>query len=360
MNKYNLLKIIGLVAWAVAVAVLFYSERLTSPLYPPSKFVVTVAVLLGIGLVNLPILFFVRKRYPSVEQTKRRILALLAVSLPITILLMTLCTSYFDAVQFWGFDLNFKSYVHDFGAAFAYLTIVLGILEGFYLFNQWKATLLESEQLKQEQLQTQLESLKNQVNPHFLFNSLNSLSSLIEIDENKAKTFVEELAQVYRYLLQSNEHELTTLEKELEFIHAYTFLLKTRFSKGFNLDIRVSKDSKTRLIPPLTLQLLVENAVKHNVIAASKPLTVWIYDAISNENLEKTGRDTVRKDSFGEGGVYQLIVSNNLQKKQANVLSNRLGLQNIIKKYKLLGQSEVKVEQTDAEFKVVLPLIHHS
>ena len=250
-------------------------------------------------------------------------------------------------------------YTEYYNVALVFSFIILTIYEVFYIFNKWEKAELDSEQLKNEDVKHQLDSLKNQVNPHFLFNSLNSLSSLIEEDSEKAKTFIEELAQVYRYLLKSNEHELTTLGKELAFIEAYAFLLKTRFGEGFHLKVDIAEQNKSALIPPLTLQLLVENAVKHNIIAASKPLNVCIFDNnATKSNSEKQEHTNGTSRNNREEKRQFLVVTNNLQQKKAPVASNRLGLKNIIKKYELLGQVDVKVEQTAKAFQVILPLIN--
>ena len=174
------------------------------------------------------------------------------------------------------------------------------------------------------------------MNPHFLFNSLNSLSSLIATDPEKAEEFVEEMSRVYRYLLRSNEEQLTSLQREVEFIESYNLLLKTRFGTGFQLVIKVEESKKEYLLPPMTLQLLIENAVKHNIVDPDKPLIVQLFT--KNEKL---------------------VISNNLQKKNKPVASNKIGLNNIIAKYKLLNHPYVEVHETPDAFTVVLPLIKH-
>ena len=123
-----------------------------------------------------------------------------------------------------------------------YAVVIGGIYEGIYFFRKWREVFVEAEALKKANLQSQLESLKGQINPHFLFNSLSSLSSLIADDSQRAEKFVDELAAVYRYLLKTNDNELTTLTKELDFINAYYHLLKTRFCNGIcmTMDIRES------------------------------------------------------------------------------------------------------------------------
>ncbi len=213
--------------------------------------------------------------------------------------------------------------------------IVAAIYESINFFEQWQRTLTETERLKKANLQTQFESLKQQINPHFLFNSLNTLSSLIEDDPAQAEVFLDELSSVYRYLLRSNESELTTLAAELDFVRSYFYLLRIRYGEGIRLEQQVSPSFLDYLIPPLTLQLLVENAVRHNVILPNQPLTIEI-------RTTKVGR---------------LVVQNNLQRKTIRVPSGRVGLSNIAAKYELLGQGAVNVNEDDRCFTVVLPLL---
>lgn len=189
--------------------------------------------------------------------------------------------------------------------------------------------------LEKVNLQSQLEALKQQVNPHFLFNSLNALGTLIEEDPKQASVFLEELSTVYRYLLRSNDQNLITLAAELEFIHSYMHLLKTRYGLGLNWVINVDTVHKNYQIPPLTLQLLVENAVKHNIILPEEPLTITIYT----------------------NPLHQLVITNNLQRKNARIHSNGVGLNNILTKYKMLGQTLPTVHENETQFAVFLPLI---
>lgn len=189
--------------------------------------------------------------------------------------------------------------------------------------------------LEKVNLQSQLEALKQQVNPHFLFNSLNALGTLIEDDPKQASVFLEELSTVYRYLLRSNDQNLITLAAELEFIHSYMHLLKTRYGLGLNWVINVDAAHKNYQIPPLTLQLLVENAVKHNVILPESPLTISIFTT----------------------SLPQLVITNNLQRKNARIHSNGVGLNNILTKYKMLGHTLPVIQENETQFSVLLPLI---
>ncbi|MDF7810648.1 sensor histidine kinase [Hymenobacter sp. YC55] len=216
--------------------------------------------------------------------------------------------------------------------------LITGIQEAVYYFSRLLQAEKETEQLKKENLQTQLDSLKQQVNPHFLFNSLNTLSYLISEDAEKAEEFLDEMCKVYRYLLRNNENELTNLATELQFIRSYFHLLKTRYGDSLHLNLAIEPSDEQRLLPSLTLQLLVENAVKHNVIHKDHPLTVHI-------STQNNG---------------QLTVKNNLQKKVQKVASNQVGLSNIASKFSLLKQPNIKVQQTETEFLVTIPLIQPS
>jgi two-component system LytT family sensor kinase len=193
----------------------------------------------------------------------------------------------------------------------------------------------EREKLRIANLQSQLDVLKQQVNPHFLFNSLNSLSSLISEDPKQAERFVDKLSGVYRYVLRANEEHLTTLDTELQFIDSYYHLLQTRYGTGLSLTIAVEASHRTCQLPPLTLQLLVENAVKHNVVSPRRPLSIRI--EVDDEN--------------------RLVVQNTLQRKATRAFSNGVGLSNIVAKYQMLNLAQPVVEESPDQFTVRLPLL---
>ena len=283
---------------------------------------------------RLVIIYF-RRRYPAIEQSRQRITGILIAGTIAVIIIRTLNIYLYDKTLLWGYTFPLEGYLHSVFVALLYLIIVGGIYEGIYYFNMWKSAALEAEALRNENLQTQLDSLKSQINPHFLFNSLSSLASLIPEDPHKAGEFVNELASVYRYLLQANDAELTTVEKELAFIQAYTRLLHIRFDDAFTVTVTADARYACYLLPPLTLQLLVENAVKHNIILPQKPLHVNIFTD-ENDNL---------------------IVENNLQEKNMQEERGKLGLKNISAKYKLLKQRDIIVEKTPGSFKVIIHLI---
>lgn len=272
--------------------------------------------------------------YPSHRDTMRRVLLFSSLNLLIVILSVTFLCWVFDLLSILDYRFTVKSWLKGLTAGAICTILNQAVYETEASYRRIKVSQLEAEQLKKAQLQTQFDSLKEQVNPHFLFNSLNSLSSLITTDPAKAEEFVEEMSRVYRYLLRSNEEQLTTLQKEIDFIESYNMLLKTRFGRGFQPVIRIEEAMKERLLPPMTLQLLMENAVKHNIVDPDMPLIVQLY-------------------TQGE----KLVVSNNLQKKNKIVVSNKVGLSNILSKYKLLNYPGVEIKETVNEFIVVLPLI---
>lgn len=226
------------------------------------------------------------------------------------------------------------NYTYAIGIQIFYHCLYFVIYEGSYILRAWQQTYEQNEQLKKNKLQHQLDTLKSQINPHFLFNSLNSLSMLIHENPRQAEALVDEISSVYRYLLRANEQELTTLDRELQFIRSYFQLLKTRYGTGIDLQVAVDAWQLDCRIPPLTLQLLIENAVKHNVILPEQPLLVEIRT---------------------QGQL--LLVQNNLQRKHTPVLSNKVGLTNIATKYRLLGQPEIAIQEEANRFVVMLPLL---
>jgi two-component system, LytTR family, sensor kinase len=195
-------------------------------------------------------------------------------------------------------------------------------------------TIKETEQLKKEYMHSQLLGLKSQMNPHFLFNSLNSLSSLIHENANTAEEFLDHMSKVYRYLLRNNEEKLVTTETEINFIKSYYFLLKARHDEGLELHIDVSPGSREQWIPPLTLQMIVENAMNQNAVDRVNPLKIWI-----------------RSNDHG------LEIINSVQPKINHINSNAEIEENINNKYRLLCGCEIKIKETENRRSIVLPVI---
>jgi two-component system LytT family sensor kinase len=209
------------------------------------------------------------------------------------------------------------------------ITLILYVAN---FFTEWKKLLLQEEQFKREALSLQFDALKNQVNPHFLFNSLNVLTSLVETDPPLAVRFIKQLSEVYRYVLEHKDKELIELDTELQFVNAFVNLQKIRFDS--NLVVDISLENIHGRIIPLSLQMLVENAIKHNVISAEKPLNI----VISSEK-------------------GYLVVTNNLQKKKVIQETGSIGLNNIRERYAFFSKLPVLVEETNEFFTVKLPVI---
>jgi hypothetical protein len=220
------------------------------------------------------------------------------------------------------------------------ISIGITFFISFFLFaksflDNWRVASLDAERMKREQMATKYESLKNQVNPHFLFNSLNALTNLVYEDQDQAANFIRQLSKVYRYVLDNQSKELVPLSTELTFIESYVFLQKIRFDEKLTVNIDIAGYEQS-LIPPIALQMLLENAVKHNTIAEEEPLTVDVF---------------VEDDRF-------LVVKNNLQKKTIPVESSAgVGLANICSRYEFLSETPVELIETKKEFIVKLPLL---
>jgi two-component system, LytTR family, sensor kinase len=205
----------------------------------------------------------------------------------------------------------------------------------FFYFKEYRIKLIEAEQLKRITAQAELQLVKSQINPHFLFNNLNVLSALVMQNNSEANKFIEAFSQVYRYILHNQDNELVNIKSELEFIKPYIFLLEKRFSQGLKIVIEIPDKYLNSYIIPASLQMLIENAIKHNIASSAKPLSIL---------LHANGNNT-------------LVVTNNLQLRETVENSTEIGLQNIIKRYQLVSGKEVLVEKSNEEFKVTLPLI---
>ena len=214
-------------------------------------------------------------------------------------------------------------------------TIVVVMVDlGIFLMTQWKQSSTEAERVKKENVEFRFDRLRNQVNPHFLFNSLNTLASLVYNDPDTASRFVRQLAKVYRYVLENRDKEVIHLSEELNFMEAYLYLVKIRFDEGIEFELDLPTESQRKMIPPMTLQLLIENALKHNIVSASKPLKITI----------------VASDQF-------LSVSNNIQPKLSPEPSTKTGLENIKSRYAFLTNQQVSIQTDNNQFRVQIPLL---
>lgn len=209
------------------------------------------------------------------------------------------------------------------------------IYETVFLVREAESEKLKKEQLERARAEAELEALKNQIDPHFIFNSLNALSHLIEKDPVKARRFNDNMADVYRYILQNKARELVLLHEEMVFVTDYFSLLKIRFEEAVQLQIDIDPAVYDQyLIPPISLQILVENAIKHNEFSDAVPLIIFI-DMQNDE----------------------LIIHNQVRKKILRKTSSRIGLQNLGERYKLTTSKEISVKESTHDFTVSLPVL---
>jgi LytS/YehU family sensor histidine kinase len=203
-----------------------------------------------------------------------------------------------------------------------------------FFMNRLKKAQMEAEQLKKQNIEARFEALRNQINPHFLFNCFNVLSTLVHKDADASSTFIAQLSNVYRYLLYNQENKIVPLKDELAFLDSYTYLLRTRFNENLIIENRISDSSNGIMVAPASLQMLIENAIKHNVASRKQPLKII---------LEK-------QEDY-------IVVSNTLQKKETEEESTKIGLGNIVNRYKLLSDQPVIVDRTQTHFIVKIPVL---
>jgi two-component system, LytTR family, sensor kinase len=331
------LVITGIPVVAFLMAAMMYGDFLVKDpglffkICAPVSFIYTVVY----WLVFRYLLILYRRQFPQTKDTVRRLvyqlLTVVAGYFLLKIILDPILHDYFGGAL--GDKLR-----HEIGMSIGSLMVtflVLGIYETVGFYNQLQHSLVEKERLKKENVQSQLESLRNQVNPHFFFNSLNTLAYLIPEDAEKAVNYVQKLSKAYRYILEIRDKMLAPLSDELDFLKSYTCLLQERFGQNLEIKIDVPPEFYTYNIVPLCLQMLFENAIKHNIVSTQHPLTIEVF---------------VEKDA-------RLIVKNNLQRKKQEIPSTKVGLGNICSRYKLVSELEVEVIPTQQSFIVVLPLL---
>lgn len=319
---------------AFLIPVFFFGENLPSSLnaYLP-KFLVSLMYVVIYWEISRWLLIYFRKKYPLPEMTTRRLFVSGSVTLVFVLTFCNVSEVFFRPLE-QLVDHHPDQVMANVVSLFM-VVLCVSVYESVYFFSKLKQSLLESEQLKRANVQAQLDTLKSQVNPHFLFNSLNTLSSIIPEDQPKAVDFVQKLSKVYRYILEIRDQEAISLEEELECLDAYSFLLKSRFGDNISIDININPALYQNRIVPLSLQILLENAVKHNIISRAKPLKVEIFNEKNN----------------------LLIIRNNLQPKDQVIHSTNTGLQNIKDRYRLLSDKEVIIMVTDKYFTVSVPII---
>lgn len=226
---------------------------------------------------------------------------------------------------------TFRRYIGLYMLATIFIYMFMTALNIFQVARQKEAL---SEQLQREYAQVRLQALKSQVNPHFLFNSLSVLSSLVHVDPELSEKFIHQLAKAYRYILEQKELELVSLQEEIGFLDAYFFLLQIRFENKVRLEKNIPPGYLSYKLPPLTLQLLMENAVKHNKMSAQDPLIIQLV--------------------IHDG---QLIIENNVSHRDQPESSTGIGLENIMRRYAMVSNEKPVVSNDGNQFIVTIPLI---
>jgi sensor histidine kinase YesM len=332
------LRLLGPVGLYVFVAVFFRLDWYFK--LPLETLLFNDAIALTAGIICWQIARWVvlriQQRYPGLVNTRRRLLWLLGM-LPVLVtfgwVIRHISRYLIDGQLFY-----FSSAVElsrTVGIQIFYHFIYFAIYEGWYILRQWQRETVETSMLEKVSLQSQLTSLQHQVNPHFLFNSLNSLSSLIGESPIEADAFLEQLTTVFRYLLQASDQRLVPLREEVAFMRSYFHLLQTRYRTGLVLSLSIDASHESQLVPPLTLQVLVENAVRYNIILPEQPLHIRIYTTADQ----------------------RLHVANTLQRKTIRVDTAGAGLANLATRYDLLNEGHLSIEEQPGWFVVGLPLI---
>jgi LytS/YehU family sensor histidine kinase len=278
------------------------------------------------------------KRISWIEKPVKRLLLTAASYMVFSFLVSFVLVTLYVVVSVEGVGFHNLSYVRVLENTVMPIMVALMIITIFisrsWLF-EWRNAAIEAEQLKSEKLASQNQFLKDQLNPHFLFNSLNVLSNLVYESADRSAEFIQQLSKIYRYVLDVQQEQLVSLKRELDFAEHYLSLQKIRFENSLEYFIDV-RENQNLFLPPLSLQLLLENAIKHNIASREKPLKIMIQQ--ENESL---------------------IVRNVLQPKISLERSEKgIGLENITKRYALLSDKSPSIQKTASEFIVTLPLLH--
>lgn len=330
--KYRVFYMFGI---GLAIAFLFKLFVFRSATFFDDEilFVSIITVLLWEG--NLQIDSFLDKKISWITSPNERIIAQIVTNLVYTILVLIISISVINYFKFGVFELFNPKLREVFIPTIIITFLVVMVDIANHFFTSWKASLLEVEKHKTESANAQLQNLKNQLNPHFLFNNLSVLTSLVYKNQDKAAEFINELAKVYRYVLDTKNAELVTLQEELDFLNHYLYLLKIRFEDSVSFEINIEEGNKSNYILPMCLQTVVENTIQHNEASQANPLKVLIY---SQNN--------------------SLVIENTIKPRSNDVTSSKTGLKNIEMRYSFYTDKKVIVSNNEEIFKVILPLIH--
>lgn len=284
--------------------------------------------------VNRKIIELIDQKLDWIRETQYKVFVnlgvLLVTTVPVILSIIYIAFELIGPRPLGVTSFNWMTY-YSLGAYHFFTGLVISlILNSQNFFKSWKDAIQREEAMKQQQVAYQLKALVNQINPHFLFNNLHTLNSLVKQDADLAEQFIYQLAKVYRYLLNGNQSQAVYVQEEKKFLNAYFFLLNIRFGNCINIEFKdISANFK---VAPITLQMLIENAIKHNIAEKENPLNIEIYEL----------------DNY-------LVVKNNLQLKSSVGYTSGIGLKNIFERYHLLSKQLVLIEESNAFFIVKLP-----
>ncbi len=318
---------------ALAIVVSFGNFLWTNVIY---SWTLTIALAYGNGYIN----DLLDRHISWIHQPVRRLLLALAAMFGYSLVAVLLIDVVFIRVifvhRFAEYFANFtwQDYLERTYFPLGITVVITTFLTSRSFLLSWREAAIEAERLKTENMASKYESLRSQVNPHFLFNSLNALTALVYEDPDMAARFIKKLSEVYRYVLDTRHREVVSLQEELAFLESYIFLQKIRYENNLQINLQLPRQEKI-MIPPLSLQMLLENAIKHNEISEEKPLHIALY---------------LENDEY-------IVVSNKLQKKNIRETSSGIGLENIKLRYEYLTKKVVEVLSGPEEFTVKLPLL---
>ena len=287
-----------------------------------------------IAYPDLLMIQFLNKICPWGKKLIQRIILQLAFAIVLAVVISILITLFANFIKAYTEDLVevliYNALIYSVVNVF-----VMSILEGWIYYNESRQAKQIADNLQAELSQIKFEVLKSQINPHFMFNSLNVLSGLINKDVKKAQQFIDEFSHIYRYVLETIEQPVATVDKELDFTRSYLFLQQIRYGNDLSYTINIPADLLDLLLPPLSLQVVLENATKHNIVNESKPLLIEIYN---------------------EGQI--LLIKNNIQPKISRGTSTGLGLKNLVKRYSMISDKEPVFLIETNHYIAKLPLIN--
>ncbi|MDI9364455.1 MAG: histidine kinase [Flavobacterium sp.] len=320
----------------IAFAIAFTFKLLFAPLHDLISFdlILITVVIVIIWEGNKKIDGWLNTKYSWIKSPKKRLIAQAIAFTLFTTITLFLLMFILHQIKFGDGRFIDRRMQEIFLPALFFALALIAIYISYNFLKALKNSLLEVEKYKTESANAQLQNLKSQINPHFLFNNLSVLTSLVYKNQDKAVEFINELSKVYRYVLDNKTAELVTLEEELNFLQHYIYLLTIRFDKSIQFTINVNDALLPLYLPPMCLQMLVENTIQHNEVSQANPLNVTIYT---------------------QGNA--LVIQNNCQPRSDDANSSKLGLKNIQSRYSFFTNQTVEIVATKSFFTVVLPLI---